>query len=162
MPWKNGGGITHELWREGVGREGWALRLSMAEVSFPGPFSRFPGVNRVILLLQGAGFVLRRGDVVLHNMTQVARPFPFLGEDDWTCELVDGPVLDFNLMFDRAAGHAALWAQPAGELLADFFLCLEAGEVEGVQVAALDLLRLQGLVRTTTPGVSIHWVTHRL
>ncbi len=160
MPWKNGGGITHELWREGEGTDGWALRLSMAEVSLPGPFSRFPGVERVILLLRGKGFVLHRSDGLLHTVTQVARPFAFLGEDDWNCSLVDGPVLDFNLMFDRAQGHAALWIQPPGPLLADFFLCLEAGEVGGEPVDALDLLRLGGLLPSGVSGVGIRWVRH--
>ena len=158
MPWKNGGGITHELWREGEGREGWALRLSMAEVSLPGPFSRFPGINRVILLLSGAGFVLRRSDGVLHSVTQVAHPFPFLGEDDWQVELPAGPVLDFNLMFDREQGHAALWTQQPGVCSADFFLCLEAGELAGVAVGELDLLRLEGVFWTDLVGVGIRWV----
>ena len=162
MPWKNGGGITHELWREGEGAEGWALRLSMAEVSLPGPFSRFPQVNRVILLLKGAGFVLHRSDGVIQKMTQVGRPFPFLGEDDWHCDLVDGPVLDFNLMFDRNQGHAALWAQEPGEVLTDFFLCLGAGKVEEQDVGALDLLRMQGIFHTTVPGIGIRWVRHHL
>jgi HutD len=162
MPWKNGGGITHELWREGEGAEGWALRLSMAEVSLPGPFSRFPGVNRVILLLKGAGFVLRRSDGVIQKTTQVGSPFPFLGEDDWYCELVDGPVLDFNLMFDRDQGHAALWAQQSGEVFADFFLCLDDGKVAGVDVAPLDLLRLQGVFPSTASGIAIRWVRQHL
>lgn len=155
MPWKNGGGTTHELWREGEGREGWALRLSLAEVRAAGPFSRFPGIDRVILLAQGRGFVLQREDGLEVPLASVARPFAFLGEDSWHCRLVDGPVLDFNVMTDRRLRSAAVWRQESGWVGDGYFLSLEDGNVGGETVEALELLQVEGWLETTGPGVMV-------
>jgi len=136
QPWKNGGGITHELWREDRG-SGFALRLSIAEVERDGPFSRFPGIDRVILMLEGNGFRLRSGD----RLVEIARPhepFAFAGEDDWHCTLVDGPVRDFNVMVDRAVYTARVTREQGRidlgargfALLDGYDLLAGAGEVE--------------------------------
>lgn len=108
MPWKNGGGTTHEVWREGSGEPGFALRVSCAEVASDGPFSRFPGVDRVILLLEGAGFVLGRDDGLEVRRAVAFEPFAFRGEERWDCALVAGPVLDLNLMVARDSARADL------------------------------------------------------
>ena len=42
-PWKNGGGITHEVIRVPADPEDFRWRVSMAEVAASGPFSRFTG-----------------------------------------------------------------------------------------------------------------------
>ena len=46
--WKNGKGITHEVWRtpEGDGADDYDVRVSVAELTTDGPFSRFPGYRR--------------------------------------------------------------------------------------------------------------------
>ncbi|MFO0745058.1 MAG: HutD family protein [Myxococcota bacterium] len=109
QPWKNGGGITHEIWRDGDGPHGFALRLSAAEVVSDGPFSRFPGIDRTILLLDGRGFHLQRDEgpaSASHAVDQVGVPFAFRGEAARQCRLVDGPVLDLNLMVDRDRARA--------------------------------------------------------
>ncbi len=97
--WKNGGGVTRELWREPATGD-FDLRLSVAEVASDGPFSPFPGVDRVITLVHGAGFVLR-GPTTEAYVTEVAAPYGFSGDDDVYCSLVDGPVRDFNVMVRR-------------------------------------------------------------
>ena len=47
MPWKNGGGITTEIWvsPEGSGLAGvpFDWRVSIADVATDGPFSKFAG-----------------------------------------------------------------------------------------------------------------------
>ena len=52
-PWRNGGGVTRELlaWPEAAD---WCCRLSVAEVTQDGPFSRFDGVQRWFAVLGGA------------------------------------------------------------------------------------------------------------
>lgn len=45
QPWKNGGGITHEIWRT-PDHDDYDVRVSVAEVTRSGPFSQFPGYRR--------------------------------------------------------------------------------------------------------------------
>jgi environmental stress-induced protein Ves len=101
QPWKNGGGVTHELLREPADGD-FALRISVADVAADGPFSRFPGIDRTIVMLQGNGFALRRDDGVHVRISEPGLPFSFHGEDAWSATLHDGPVRDFNVMADRA------------------------------------------------------------
>jgi environmental stress-induced protein Ves len=95
MPWKNGGGTTTELFCiEG-------LRLSIATVQSDGPFSIFPNVDRILMLIEGAGFHLLSGtglDKILNDYTTVLH---FSGEESIQCTLINGKCRDFNVMTDR-------------------------------------------------------------
>jgi environmental stress-induced protein Ves len=102
QPWRNGGGITHELLREGPADGPFLLRVSVADVEREGPFSRFDGVDRVIALLEGQGFVLHREDGSETVVRERGVPVSFAGEEPITCTLLDGPVRDLNVMVDRA------------------------------------------------------------
>ena len=55
QPWKNGGGVTREIavFPDGAGLDDFLWRISMAEVSQTGPFSRFEGVDRHLTVLSG-------------------------------------------------------------------------------------------------------------
>lgn len=112
QPWKNGGGVTHELLREPESGA-FSLRVSVADVATDGPFSRFPGIDRSITLIDGHGFRLTRDDGVAVQIDGVGVPFSFHGEDGWTATLVDGPVRDFNVMVDRAVLRAGVQVQRA-------------------------------------------------
>ncbi|HXZ10527.1 MAG TPA: HutD family protein, partial [Paraburkholderia sp.] len=59
-PWKNGGGVTREVaaYPQGAGLDTFVWRVSVADVSQPGPFSRFAGIDRTLVLLSGAGMLL--------------------------------------------------------------------------------------------------------
>ena len=63
MPWKNGAGRTTEIavHPPGAALDTFAWRVSIADVERDGPFSRFPGIDRTIVLLEGAGMRLRSG-----------------------------------------------------------------------------------------------------
>ena len=103
MPWKNGGGSTLELAVDPPGatlETGFAWRLSTAEVAVSGPFSAFPGLERMLLLLEGAGFAIDFGPRGSVDLTQPLRPIWFSGDWPATATLVDGPCMDFNLMVD--------------------------------------------------------------
>ena len=57
MPWKNGGGVTTEIWASPPsGIFDW--RVSIATVNADGPFSTFAGYERHIMTLSGEGMVL--------------------------------------------------------------------------------------------------------
>ncbi len=82
MPWKNGGGTTTEIAifpeRAELGAFDW--RVSIAEVSSEGPFSRFPGYDRTIMLLEGKGMILDAGSNGLIELREPFQPQRFPGE----------------------------------------------------------------------------------
>ena len=96
-PWKNGGGVTHEIARHAVGN-GWLWRISIAEVGSDGPFSVFPGMTRILTVIDGAGIDLLSADGVLE--ARLHRPAPFSGDLDVTARLVGGPVRNLNLIYN--------------------------------------------------------------
>ena len=111
MRWKNGGGTTHEIAirPEGAALDAFDWRVSIAEVARDGPFSRFPGIDRTITLIEGAGMRLSgNGRNVL--MRTPFEPYAFPGEDPVDCALLSGPIRDFNAMVrrDRARGCVAV------------------------------------------------------
>ena len=103
MAWKNGGGSTRTVAvsPEGAGFDDFVWRVSIAEVEQSGGFSLFPGIDRTILLLDGAGMVLDGSDGVSHALTTAFEPYAFRGEDVIDARLVDGASRDFNVMVRR-------------------------------------------------------------
>lgn len=103
MPWKNGGGETIELAvaPPGAGLDDFDWRISCARVAAGGPFSAFPGVDRSLAVLDGAGLRLACGDGATHSLTVDSAPLAFAGELAVEATLLGGPVGDFNLMTRR-------------------------------------------------------------
>lgn len=110
MPWKNGGGVTRELWKlpHPSDPARFLARVSIATVEASGPFSVFPGVDRTLMILEGAGVALTIDGTREVVLDQRLRPFAFPGEADIQCRLLGGPVRDFNLMVDRALVQGSL------------------------------------------------------
>lgn len=79
--------------------------MSFATVEASGPFSTFPGVDRVIVPVDGGDLVL----CVDGTRTRLVpfEPFAFAGEAAVTCETT-GRTLDFNVMVHRAYAAAAV------------------------------------------------------
>ncbi|MFJ2581982.1 HutD family protein [Kitasatospora aureofaciens] len=100
--WLNGGGVTREVagFPAGAGLAGFDWRVSLADVAAAGPFSPFPGIDRVITLVDGPGMVLTV-DGTEHRVDAPYRPFAFPGEAATDCRLLAGPVVDFNVMTRR-------------------------------------------------------------
>lgn len=106
MPWKNGGGTTTEIYRlEGEEAEDFVFRLSMARIENDGPFSRFDGYDRHLVLLQGNGCILDSNGKQL-ALTNTSQPYSFAGERKIDCRLIEGPVTDFNVIISRNWGTA--------------------------------------------------------
>ncbi|MER7467944.1 HutD family protein [Streptomyces sp. NPDC097981] len=127
VAWKNGGGVTREIaaWPEGAGMAGFGWRVSLAEVAADGPFSAFPGVDRTLTLAEGAGMDLTvAGARRLVDERYAPQDFP--GDAPTDCRLLDGPVVNFNVMYRRdrvradtavVRGALALTAAPGQTLL---------------------------------------------
>ncbi|WP_104664471.1 HutD/Ves family protein [Ensifer adhaerens] len=103
MPWKNGGGETVEI---AVSPENASLadfdwRVSMATVATDGPFSSFPGIDRTLSILQGKGMRLMIDGREPVLMTGGTAPLPFPADAATTATLVDGPIVDLNVMTRR-------------------------------------------------------------
>jgi hypothetical protein len=93
-----------------VAAQDFQWRFSSATVSQSGPFTAFPNHQRLLALRQGAGFVLQvdAQQQVVHSTSQVMR---FAGQANSQAQLIDGAVVDINLMF-RQGLQAQLWSQP--------------------------------------------------
>jgi environmental stress-induced protein Ves len=101
-PWKNGGGITHEVMREPAGGDPFRWRVSVAHIDASGPFSDFAAYNRKMVLLKGAGIELRFADGVKKTLRQVGDLVEFDGAVSTYCELLQGPCVDLNLMVAKS------------------------------------------------------------
>jgi uncharacterized protein len=108
QPWKNGAGTTREIAAEpaGPGTADFDWRLSLAEVDHDAPFSAFPGVDRCIVLLSGAGMALQpEGGSPAHALRPL-QPWSFPGERAIEARLAAGPCSDFNVMTRRGRWRA--------------------------------------------------------
>ena len=108
MPWKNGGGVTRNIIAAppDAGFDDFDWRVSIADVASSGPFSRFPGVDRTILLLEGAGMNLRMHSGAILPLTTPWQPLTFSGDDNIESHLLNGPSRDFNVMTRRTRAQA--------------------------------------------------------
>ncbi|WP_216586115.1 HutD/Ves family protein [Streptomyces brasiliscabiei] len=116
MPWKNGGGTTREVASGDVRTsapvppapaergDGFDWRVSVADVDAGGSFSAFPGIDRVITLVEGVGMVLTV-DGTSHPVGPLS-PFAFSGDATTDCRLEGGAVRDMNVMTRRGRARA--------------------------------------------------------
>ena len=102
-PWKNGGGETVEIavHPPGAGFDAFDWRVSTALVAADGPFSAFPGVDRTLAVLTGAGLELVVGADAPLRLTPASAPFAFPADAPCAGRLVGGPVTDLNVMTRR-------------------------------------------------------------
>lgn len=106
--WKNDGGWTTELAVRPEGASEFDWRVSIAEVDADCTFSHFPGVDRSILVLAGAGFDLHVDGEAPAQLRLGGPPHAFSGDRSATCTLVGGPTRDFNVMSRRGRVRHAL------------------------------------------------------
>ncbi|MEY2618152.1 MAG: hypothetical protein RL522_1154 [Pseudomonadota bacterium] len=109
MPWKNGGGVTREIvcWPPGAGLDDFDWRVSIATIASDGPFSAFPGIDRVITLLEGGGVhMASEGGAIDHRLDTPLQPYAFPGEATVQARLLAGECEDFNVMTRRASCRA--------------------------------------------------------
>lgn len=160
-PWRNGGGITREIAVSppGAGIADFDWRISMAEVSAAGPFSRFDGIDRVLTVLAGTLRLTVQGQPAL--LDAHSAPYPFPGDTECWGEPQGGPVADLNVMVRRGRYTGRVWRKLAGDFSASadtwLFVALEAGTVT-VNQATHQLHRRDAILgqrarfETTTSG----------
>jgi uncharacterized protein len=159
-PWKNGAGVTHEIFRR-AGPTGLLWRLSIAEVKANGRFSEFPGLARILTVIAGAGLKLSASGRIFSALP--LRPVGFSGDLALNCRLIRGAVLNFNVIFDPRLMDASvrLVDGPAapGLVHADgrefLFYCLEGQ----LGVAAGEILDAGSALLFDRPTDAIDWTS---
>jgi hypothetical protein len=153
MPWKNGGGVTREIvcLPPGAGMNDFDCRVSIAHIANDGPFSAFPGVDRVITLLSGGGVhLLSEGGEVNHRLDTPLTPFAFAGEAPIHARLLAGDCHDFNVMTRRSACSASLQVLRSA--------CDWPAVSKGLFMAVQGLWQLEGEhAQTLTPQQGLWW-----
>ena len=97
--WANGGGTTREL---AVADDG-AWRISLADIDRDGPFSTFPGRQRLLTLVEGPVLDLEvDGDA---HVVEPQRPFAFSGDAAAVASVPEGPVRVLNVVVDPTLVH---------------------------------------------------------
>ncbi|HTL97522.1 MAG TPA: HutD family protein [Holophagaceae bacterium] len=157
MPWKDGGGVTEQIAIEPPDATlagGFLWRLSMARVERSGPFSRFEGYDRTLLLLEGGGLDL---DFGIHGRVRLEAPLqPVVFSGDWEARaaLTGGPVRDLGVISDRARvrqdvrvlasgdGSVLIPAAPTAWIIA--LTGRWALAPQGLELAPLEAARLDG------------------
>ncbi len=155
MPWKNGGGTTTEIAvaPEGASLDDFDWRISMAHVGQDGPFSSFPGIDRTLSVLTGAGITLAFGDGERVRLDRSSAPYPFAADRAVDGQLIAGPIDDLNVMSRRGRWrHRVERLSGAGSLTANeglLVLVARKGDwqVNGATLAGGDSAVLDALGR---------------
>jgi len=101
QPWKNGGGTTREILRW-PDTDDYDVRVSLAEVTKSGPFSKFPGYARYLIWIGPAPIELAMGRQIMTWATPNAS-MHVLGNPDITATLTGGPTRLLNLLIKDGA-----------------------------------------------------------
>jgi environmental stress-induced protein Ves len=99
-PWRNGGGVTRELAshpKAASAQDGaWDWRVSIADLTKAGDFSAFPGMERVLTVVDGE-LLLLTVDGAEHPLEKY-RPFRFSGDADAHGALPTGDIRNLNVI----------------------------------------------------------------
>ena len=111
-PWPNGRGTSYEIASQTPGVAGWTWRVAIAPVVEDCDFSHFENIHRQLLIISGGEMVLNVG-----GKTVICRPgevAEFEGDIPTTAKLVNGPIVDLNLMTmrDKASGKMTFVENP--------------------------------------------------
>jgi hypothetical protein len=152
LPWKNGGGTTHEAFREPASGDAFLWRVSVAHIESSGPFSDFAGYNRKMVLLRGLGLTLQFADGEQRVLRRIGESVEFDGAVAAHCDLLNGPCVDLNFIVSKSVrAHARvervdkeLLVRPTQPQCALIFsitdpLLLECDAAEAVRLESWDL-----------------------
>ena len=111
-PWRNGGGITRQVAShpgDGAAKDGgWDWRVSIADVSKAGDFSPFPGMERVLTVVEGELLLLTVDGA--ERPLEKYRPFRFPGGAATQAKLPTGDIRDLNVIIraGRFKGYTSI------------------------------------------------------
>ncbi len=102
--WANGGGVTRTVAASPPSGSVPDWRISIAEVSHPGPFSPMPGIDRILTVIDGELLMLEvdGGEHLLEKY----RPFRFSGDSATDASLPTGNIMDLSVMARRGSFKA--------------------------------------------------------
>ena len=115
--WTNGGGTTRELARADDG----SWRISLADIDRDGPFSAFPGQDRLLTVVEGPVLGLAVDGET--HVVEPQRPFAFPGDAGAVASVPEGAVRVLNVVVDRG-------------VVAPFVTVLELGRTSALPLAA--------------------------
>ncbi|NQE61416.1 HutD family protein [Caulobacter sp. RHG1] len=156
-PWKNGGGVTREVAASPADTAfdfdfefefefEFDWRVSIAEVSSSGPFSRFSEVDRILTVLDGALRLSIAGRPPV-TLDAASGPFAFKGDEACEAELI-APVVDLNVMVRRGAASANVHLQSDGLLAfpasTTLLIARSPAVLGSLTLAPLDAVRIDG------------------
>jgi hypothetical protein len=110
QPWVNGAGTRQELVTSA--QDGTPWRISTAQIDRDCPFSTYPGLARLHVIIAGMGTHLGGAGVDLDVAPFV--PVAFDGDTPLVCRLKDGPCTAFNVIYDPTRIRVDLVALTAG------------------------------------------------
>ena len=172
VPWKNRGGVTSEIavHPPQAGLEDFDWRISCAQVASAGPFSRFPGVDRIIVILEGELSVSVAGQPAV-VLSPESPPWAFAGDAATSGAPVAGTVQDLNVMTRRGRCSARVqrclveqrakfsFTAATTLVLASAQLVLRA-QAQTVPLGRLDALRIEGALHcefsSVVPGACFY------
>jgi environmental stress-induced protein Ves len=112
-PWRNGGGVTRQIASrptpasaipDGAADGGWDWRVSIADVTKAGHFSPFPGMERLLTVIEGE-LLLLNVDGSEHPVEKY-RPFRFAGGATTSGKLPTGDIRNLNVITRTGAFRA--------------------------------------------------------
>lgn len=114
--WLNGAGVSWDIASEppGAGLQDFDWRFATALIERDAPFSVFPGVDRIITLIDGGGFNLDIEGTGRISINQPHVPTPFPGDESVVCRVPGRPSMVLNLLLARGRVTAEVSILRAG------------------------------------------------
>ena len=96
--WRNAAGETREICTFPPAKRDFYWRASIASIAANGEFSLFPGMERIVTLLEGGAMLLESADRFNHTLKPL-QPFAFAADQVVKAKLTAGQMsMDFNIM----------------------------------------------------------------
>ena len=96
--WRNAAGETREICTFPPAKRDFYWRASIASIAANGEFSLFPGMERIVTLLEGGEMLLESADRFNHTLKPL-QPFAFAADQVVKAKLTAGQMsMDFNIM----------------------------------------------------------------
>lgn len=150
--WRNGGGVTRQLASHpSADGSGWDWRVSLADVTKAGDFSPFPGMERLLTVVEGELLLLTVEGT--ERPVEKYRPFRFDGGAATSATLPTGDIRNLNVISRAGAfkGYTSVIelskkrAQPVFEGQVAVLLQGQASVTDGTGVSG-DLGRYDAVV----------------
>lgn len=165
-PWKNGGGVTRTIWSKSPSIAGapFDWRVSIAEISKAGLFSRFPGIHRIAVVLENGPLHLTESPPPAKDNSKSLigpdhRAIGFSGDDQYHASMTGKTILCLNIMARRSFATACIRniSSETAVYCTSETLLFSAGT--GWQVAGAPLKKYESLLpdrsrflKVTSPG----------